>query len=168
MSAQEEEKRSGGFLKPIAFAVIGAMLGAFGQYVVTMEGKRLDVLQEARRDAYVEFLNVTVAEQLDLERNPGLFADGTASARRKVAVYGDKAVIEALARYWREDFKQHIPYPCCGEVSRIRDDVAVYQRMRMDVMPWQNVTDADMMLLLHMCKIPASEAEAKPCPPSDG
>lgn len=88
-----------------------------------------------------------------------MFVDETAVARRKVSIYGDKAVVEAVARHWREIYKAP---PCCGELPQLKYDVLIYQSMRSDILPRENINDADMMLLQHFCKMPESEAEEKP------
>jgi len=80
----------------------------------------------------------------------------TAEARKRIAVYGNKAVVEALAKYWRDYFKRP---DCSGSDDRIKDDVSIYHRMREDIMPSsEQVSDEDMMLLLFMCQIPEKKS----------
>ena len=140
---------------------LGAMLGFFGNYWTATEGKRLQILQESRRDAYISFLKVQVDKKLDLQKNSNQFVDETALARRNISIYGDKSVIEATAQHWREIFKAPV---CCGELPQLKHDLAIYQSMRADIIARrEDINDADMMLLQHFCKMPEFEAEKKPC-----
>jgi hypothetical protein len=165
MAGMDNEQKNSGIIKTaltiLCALPLGAILGFVGTYWMATEGKRVEILQESRRDAYIDFLKVQVKKQLDLQNNPVQFVEDTAVARRKISIYGDKSVVEALAGYWREIFKAP---PCCGDLPQLKHDVAIYQSMRTDIMPRrEDINDADMMLLQHFCKMPESEAEKRPC-----
>src|SRR5512132_2921726 len=110
MPGTEDAHTKSGFIKTVVFTLIGALIGALGQYLVSAESKRLELMREARRDAYMSFLDVQV--DLDLQADPARYAINTPGTRRRLAIYGDKAVIEAVARHWREIHKA-LP-TCCG------------------------------------------------------
>ena len=160
MAEMENGQKRSGRLKPVLFTLLGAILGALGQYLLTLDQQRLELLREARRDAYISFLDAQAL--LDLQKDPVKYATDTAGARKRIAIYGDKSVVEALARYWRQNFERPV---CCGALSKLKDDVAIYQSMRRDIMPWlEDINEADMMLLHFLCRMPESEAQVKPCP----
>jgi hypothetical protein len=159
MPGTEDAHTKSGFIKTVVFTLIGALIGALGQYLVSTESNRLELMREARRDAYMSFLDVQV--DLDLQTDPVKYAINTPGTRRKLAIYGNKSVVEAVARHWREIYKAPT---CCGALPQLTNDVAVYQDMRKDIMPWlEYINDTDMMLLQHLCKMPESGAEVKPC-----
>jgi hypothetical protein len=160
MDDEQTQLRVKTVLAVLASLPVGALIGFSGTYWMATEGKRLEILQESRRDAYIHFLKVQVKKQLDLKNDPVKFVGETEVARRKLSIYGNKAVVEALARHWREIYNAP---PCCGKRSQLQHDVAIYQSMRSDILPQENINDADMMLLQHLCKMPEPKAEEKPC-----
>jgi hypothetical protein len=159
MPETEDAHTKSGFMKSIVFTLIGALIGALGQYLVSAESKRLELMRESRRDVYISFLDVQV--DLDLQSDPVKYAINTPGTRRRLAIYGNKAVVEAVTRHWREIYKAPT---CCGTLPQLTNDIAVYQNMRKDIMLWlENIDDTDMMLLQHLCKMPESTAEVRTC-----
>lgn len=140
---------------------VGAIIGTVGQYWVTTEEKRLQVLQDTRQQSYVEFLKLQLEGKLDLQKDPTTFVDETGPIRRKISIYGPRSVVEALARHWRDIYEAP---PCCGELPKLKHSVGISQSMRLDVMPrGESISDADMMFMHHFCKMPESEAETTKC-----
>jgi hypothetical protein len=136
--------------KSIVFTLIGAVLGAVGHYLLTLDQQRLELLRQARRDAYVQFLDAEVI--LTVGQDPDKYRQETASARKRIAIYGNKEVIEALASYWRKYFDRP---DCDATPDKLRDDVRIYQSMRSDIMPWlESISDSDMYMLMFLCRIP--------------
>jgi hypothetical protein len=132
------------------FVLLGTVVGAGLGYVSGDSLKRLELLRGTQRDAYVEFLQAQA--NLDLGKDPQQYAAKTTEARKRIAVYGSKHVVQALAKYWRGHFDQPV---CAGSRQKINDDVAIYLNMRDDLVPfWQQVSAADMMLLMYLCRIP--------------
>lgn len=149
------------------FTLIGILLGAGLNFYFTIAAEREKDLREIRRKAYVDFLHAQVkwdsAQYATSEEESRQFSEDyrekTAEARKRIAVYGDKAVVEALAKYWRNHFDRKI---CPGTYEKIGDDVSIYQRMREDVMPGDElVNDEDMMMLLFLCQIPEKQTWIK-------
>ena len=141
------------WIRALLFTIIGAVLGAGGQYLSSIDQQRLELLREARRDAYVRFLNAQVL--WNLAEDPQKYKKETAEARKKIAIYGNKAVAIALAKYWREHFPEAV---CVGPPEKDSDDVAIYQSMRKDIMPrGEDISDSDMMLLVGFCRLPVAK-----------
>lgn len=124
------EESLSGRTKALLFTLLGAILGAVGQYFLTVDQQRLELLRAARRDAYINFLDAEVLWGLRVD--PGEYEKSTAAARKRIAIYGDHEVIEALANYSRMHLKNDV---CCGPLQKLKDDAAIYQSMRRDIMP---------------------------------
>ena len=146
------------------FTLVGIVIGGILNYYFTISIDRERALQETRKQAYIEFLDAQ--EKWDAMRfepsedaRQKLSEDyraQTTKARKRIAVYGDKAVVEALGKYWRVHFERET---CSGSSNKIKNDVSIYQKMREDIMPGdEQVSDQDMMMLLFLCQIPEDKS----------
>jgi hypothetical protein len=141
------------WITALLFTIAGAVLGAGGQYLSSIDQQRLELLRASRRDAYVQFLNAQVLS--NLAHDPEKYQTETTEARKKIAIYGNKAVAIALAKYWREYFPDLV---CGGPPEKDSADVAIYQSMRKDIMPrGEDISDSDMMLLVNFCRLPVAK-----------
>jgi len=149
------------------FTLIGVILGAGLNYYLTLDSERQKALRDTRRKAYVDFLHSHViwdsaqsaTSEKDKQEITKEYYKKTAEARKRIAVYGNKAVVEALANYWRIYFQRR---DCSGSHDRVKDDVAIYHSMREDIMPGsEQVSDADMMMLVFLCKTPEKQTWIK-------
>jgi hypothetical protein len=136
-------------VRDVLFILLGTILGAGLSYVSGHDLNRLQFLRGTQRDAYVDFLRAQVL--LDLGKNSAEYATNTVDARKRIAIYGSSDVVEALAKYYRN----HANRPDCGrEKEKLHDDATIYLNMRQDLVPfWQQVSEADMMMLLFFCRL---------------
>jgi hypothetical protein len=143
------EKQKSSRVRDLLFTLLGTILGTGVSYLSGLDQKRLELLRGTQRDAYVAFL--TAQASADLGANPDDYAAKTTDARKRIAIYGSSEVVEALAKYWRSHFDRP---SCGGGKERVRDDVAIFMSMRRDLTPfWQQVSEADMMMLMYLCQI---------------
>jgi hypothetical protein len=137
-------------LSPVIILLIGTILGAGLSYLSGNYLNRLELLRATQRDAYIDFLKAQAG--LDLGKEPVEYAAKTTDARKRIAIYGSSDVVEALANYWRSHFDRPM---CGGTKEKIHDDLSIFQNMRKDLVPfWQQVSDADMMMLQYLCRVP--------------
>jgi|APLak6261659701_1056019.scaffolds.fasta_scaffold54025_1 hypothetical protein len=147
-------------IKSVAFTLLGVILGAVVSYLLTIDQQRINNLREIRKTAYIDFLNAQVLWDIGSDRDA--YEKQTATARKKIAIYGNKEVVKALAQYWRNNFQQTVI--CDSTQQKTRDDVAIYQSMRMDIMRSdipihipilmqdENISNEDMMMLIFFCR----------------
>ena len=116
--------------------ILGALLGSSVQHLLSLHRQRTQVFEERRRDAYIAFLNALdksrvarqertagheeKAQQLETE-----FELEGGAALRRIAIYGDREVVEAIARYARQI---RDPDDSCSTTWQA--DLAIYERMR--------------------------------------
>lgn len=164
--------------------MLAALIGAIGGLVVGavtttashylgLEATRQEFLQEARREAYVDWLNARLfglqAEQmlkaaqvkeLDAKEREAAEAEAESlkekfrlegrQALSRIAVYGDRRVVGALAA-WLRAFEYR--KPCT--FSRWTQDIKVYQSMRAAQFPKEDrVSDGDLSVMLFGCTEP--------------
>ena len=149
--------------RALLFIGLGALIGAGLDYLVRSDLSRQELLRQSRREAYVAFLKGEVDFAFAVTgEDREEYARTTAEARKHIALYGSSSTVQALSKFWRSHFEQP---PCCGTLGRVGDDAAIYQRMRLDSLARPDpISDADMMLLMFLCKMPTSEEEVVPCP----
>ncbi len=174
---------------PILAALIGAIGGLVGGGVTTaadyyfgLEASRQERLQEARRNAYVQWLEVrTLSGQVDelkamekhveakklermkLERK---FDSKGREVMGKIATYGGQNVVESVARWYRADGKlRPCTYSSLQNKKVLTTEIKAHQAMRGDLMPDEElVSDADMAALLLQCDMPPVFEEVKAVP----
>ena len=150
----------------IQVALIGALGGLVGGGVTVaashyfgLEATRQELLQSARRDAYVEWLQVrelgrkasrlreTNPEEADSLLNEYQLKGSQVFGR--IAVYGDRIVVETVAT-WMRNFE----YPPCTDLAW-EEEIAIYRSMRGSLLSEeQSVDDDDLSMILHGCSQP--------------
>ncbi|MFQ5804242.1 MAG: hypothetical protein ACE5JQ_15235 [Candidatus Methylomirabilales bacterium] len=166
----------------ILAALIGAIGGLVGGGVTTvadyyfgLEAGRQERLQEARRNTYVQWLDVRqLHKQSGILRAAGkndeadeVRAEFALKGRQimgKIAVYGGQNVVESVARWYRTDVRlgacissslEEEEY--LNEKQMFAAEIDVHQAMRGDLMPQEQlVSDADMSVLLFQCEMPTA------------
>lgn len=167
---------------PVLAALIGALGGLVGGGVTTvadhffgLEASRQELLQEARRNAYVEWLNVrtlfrhsgklrVVGKHVEADKVFREFELKGREVMGKIAAYGGQDVVKSVARWYRADGRLR---PCTsssleeeqalGKEQALAAEINVHQAMRGDLMPKeQPVSDADMSVLLLQCDMPTA------------
>ena len=155
----------------IQVVLIGTLGGLVGGGVTTvashffgLEASRQELLQTARRNAYVEWLEVRLlgVQADDLrEENREEEADSVREefdlkgrqVLGRIAVYGDQNVVRAVAT-WVRTFEEKIE-PCTFQ--QWAEDIAVYQKMRGSLIPEeQAVSDTDLSVILFQCSEPTA------------
>ncbi len=137
-------------------------------YYFGLEESRQERLQEARRNAYLQWLNVrTLSRQVDELRADGEHVEADKDEReyhRKgrtvmgaIATYGGQNVVESVARLYRTDENlRFCTYSCLQNKKALTAEINAHQAMRGDLLPDENpVSDADMAVLLLQCDLPA-------------
>ena len=72
------------------------------------------------------------------------------SAKFKIGVFSDKAVVQAIANYFR---RPEFNKGSCRNREKFLDDVAIYQAMRNEMKAPGKVLDSDLILVLFDCKL---------------
>jgi len=136
-------------MRAVLFTLLGIVLTASLSYFSGLDLGRLKTSAEVRSNAYIAFMRAQV--RWDFQQEPEKYALETAEARKQIAVYGSRGVVEALAHYWR---RPEFARPSCGGTQeQQKDDVKIYQHMRNDIVWWfERVKDDDMMMLIFLCK----------------
>ena len=155
---------------PVLVAVIGALGGLVGggvtsvaDYFFGLQAKRQELLQEARRNAYVDWLSVrTLSREVDQLESERRKAEADAllkkydregrAAMGKIATYGGSGVVRSAAKWYRTDATT---IPCDDSSPRkLKAEIDLHQAMRSDLLPQEErVSDADMALLLLQCSL---------------
>lgn len=138
----------------LGFTVVGIVLGAGFQYVGNLSLEKTKYLEEAKKDAYVDFLDAQQkyyeAQAMDnKEKAAALMAEHNiqmAAAKKRVAIYGGRNVAEAMAEYYRSFQSTKCP-------DSTDKDVAIYRSMRVELLPRSElISDADLSMLLFNCR----------------
>lgn len=117
-----------------AMGILGALLGSAFSHLLTVDRERSATLKKHEADAYVAFLSAfdkyRMSEQVradgrsveadDLLRQYRLEAG---AAVRRIALFGDKQVIEALALWYQRDALR----PC---EEHMQPELVAWQKMR--------------------------------------
>ena len=136
-------------MRAALFTLLGIILTASLSYFSGLDLGRLKTSRDVRSNAYITFMKAQV--RWDFRQEPEKYALDTAEARKEIAIYGSRAVVEALAHYWRRYPTDR--QPCEGSREKQQDDVKIYQQMRNDIVWWfERVKDDDMMMLMFLCK----------------
>jgi len=147
--------------------LVGGALIALMSHFLGLEASRQELLQTARRNAYVLWLEVrTLSRQADKLEHQGK-SDEAAELKRefhrkgrevmgKIATYGGHKVVEAIAAWYRTHTSLK---PCACSSSQAKQtlmaEINAQQAMRGDLMPEEDpISDADMALLLLQCELP--------------
>jgi hypothetical protein len=117
--------------------VIGAWLGSAVQHFLSLQRERTTAFDERQSEAYSALLNAlekrSVARAEETAGNTEMakvldreFRLEAGTARSKIAVFGDKRVVEALANWYRS-YEQG-ERPTCDE--KLTAELALWQGMR--------------------------------------
>jgi len=140
--------------------IAGALLGGALQHYMTLDRERVRAIEERQREAFVGFLNALdksrVARQLEAEGDKAKARDlKTAfeleggAAFRRIAIYGDKGVVKAMAEWSRKS----TTLPPCP--AHWRADLEVWELMRESSLgSRQGVSPRDLGELALFCKPP--------------
>src|SRR5687767_4531692 len=104
-------------MRDALFTLLGIFLTASLSFFFGMDAGRLNKLRDIRSDRYIAFMNA----QLKWEYPKGAddYTIQTAAVRKDIAIYGSKAVVQALATYWRRpEFNRQ---PCADSQEKNRD-----------------------------------------------
>jgi hypothetical protein len=144
-----------------AVGIMGTLLGTAAQHFYSIDRERRQALQKRQSDAYVDFLNVLdkprVAAQLradgkimEAEKLEIAFEVEGGAAFRRIAIYGDKQVVEAMAEWSRQSTTLD---PC---PPHWKADLGVWQRMRETSLGGGQIVNArDLGELALFCRPPA-------------
>ena len=154
---------------PLLIALIGAIGGIVGggvtstvDYHLGLEANRAELLQEARREAYVEWLTVRTlwreyeeleaeGKHAEAEKTKGEFDRKGRAVMGKIATFGGKEVVQSLAQWYRVAGLE----PCAPSTKNDRAaELVSHRAMRADLMPDEPaVSNKDMAILLLQCAI---------------
>lgn len=158
----------------ILVALIGVIGGIVGggvtttaNYLFGLETKRLEHLQEARRNAYTKWLDVRTLDRRRIElaregkvreskRVKDQFDEQGRKVMGEIATYGAKKVVESVAMWYRADITlQHCKCKSLQDEKALMAEITSQKEMRSDLMPKEApVSDADMAILLLQCDLP--------------
>jgi hypothetical protein len=152
--------------------IIGSLLGISVQQYWTVQLEHQKSFDSWRREAYVSYLSGIEKYRLSQEEEEAAnkLKVGTpeqkrrkakveqlrhewkydaTTAARKIAVFGNSAVIEAIARHWSEQSQDR---RCADDW---KTELALFRAMREQAVPKQpRVTDDDLALVAMGCIIP--------------
>ena len=141
--------------------IVGAWLGSAVQHYLSLERERRTAFEERQSDAYVAFLTAfdkyRVAADEELAGNSGEAAAlrrayelEVGAAGRRIAVFGDGRVVQAMAR-WHRAYGGGGQFPCD---ERLSSEVALWEGMRGAVLGRrQSVTTGDIALITTRCSV---------------
>lgn len=155
-------------------ALIGAIGGLAGGVLIAgishflgLEASRQELLKAARRDAYVQWLEVRtlfreVLQLKDKGKNVEAYKVEQNYHRKgrevmgKIATYGGKKIVESMAMWYRKDDKlRPCTYSSLQDKEALMAEIHIHQDMRYDLMPDEDlVIDANMAVLLLQCDLP--------------
>jgi hypothetical protein len=72
------------------------------------------------------------------------------SARFKIGVFSDEAVVRAIANYFR---RPEFNKPSCDNREKFTADIAIYQAMRNEMKAFGKVQNSDLAMVLFGCKL---------------
>src|SRR5262245_20461072 len=143
--------------------IVGALGGSALQHYLTLDRERGKVIEERQREAFVGFLNALdksrVARMLEakgekkkaLELETEFEVQGGAAFRR-IAIYGDKDVVKAIAEWSRQSTRLG---PCAGHW---KSDLEVWLLMRKGSLgAGQDVSPRDLGELALFCRPPDTQ-----------
>ena len=166
-----------------AGGLLGGIVVAFVNHFFSVEADRQELLQSARRDAYVAWLEARPlsrdADDLEVrsekareagdeqyadalwkqaEQKRLLFESSGRKALSTIATYGGKEVVRAVAEWYDVDGTLK---PCVEDYKGEQDPnykvlvvgVAVQQAMRNDLIPDEAVSDNEMAVLQEQCSL---------------
>ncbi len=136
-----------------AVGVVGALLGTGLQYGLTVHRERTNAFEQKQNDAYLAFLDAFDKSRMaKRERDPAKAAQFErefelegATAVRKIAVFGNKQVVEAVAEWYRQ---QGTKFPPCSEEQRT--ELAIWRAMRGGL---EKVNSADLAAVAGSCRL---------------
>ena len=143
--------------------IVGTLLGGALQHYLTLDRERSKAIEERQTEAFVGFLNALdksrVAKRLEVEGNKEkaqeletAFELEGGAAFRRIAIYGDKGVVEAAAEWSR----QSATLPTCP--AHWKADLEVWVSMRKSTLgPGQSVNPRDLGELALFCKPPGTQ-----------
>lgn len=136
-----------------AVGVVGALLGTALQYGLTVRRERTNAFEQKQNDAYLAFLNA-----FDKSRMAKREADSAKAAQfareyeleagiaaRRIALFGNKQVVEAMAEWYRHQGTQ---LPPCNEDDKI--ELAIWLSMRGGL---AKVDSADLAAVAGRCRL---------------
>ena len=153
------------FITAIVAFVGGVVTGEFrSRSDVQLQNQRY--LLEVRKEAYTNYFEgqagLQQAEDLEAiglkeeaEKLRREYELRVKTSRFQIAVFSTKPVVNALAHYFRDYFKDEFGL-CFGNHQKWIDDVKTYQNMRQEVFGdkiEQRVDDNDLSVLLFLCKL---------------
>ncbi len=127
-------------------AVLGVIVGATLQYLYAQRTEITKHYQELRSNAYVDFIKSTAGIAISQKKGDAEkeleFTILMADAKARVAIYGDKAVVDAMAEFFRK-------YGALQSPDAISVFVSLVHRMRQETVGIkQNVLDKEISQLL--------------------
>ena len=137
--------------------IIGVLLGSIVGHYFSLSQEKQSLLEEARRQGYIEFLEsqqlyaeFKEANRLGNDEKADRFREQwhlkQQGAINKIATYGDTNVVKALADFYR---KYH-PVDKCKE--NWQDDIEIYQNMRQSLLGEDDpASDHDLAELILKC-----------------
>lgn len=154
---------------PILIALIGVVGGIVGgaisstaDYYLGMEAQQAESLQEARRQAYVEWLTVrTLWREIDdlgakgksteAERLKTEFDRKGRAVMGQIATFGGPRVVASLAEWYRVRGLQ----PCAAEEKKdLAAELSSHREMRSELLPDEPpVPNSEMAILLFQCNV---------------
>ncbi len=167
-----EGKSGNSALVKAGFTLLGVAVGAGLTLWADLHLQEKRYFEESRRKSYVEYTNAHAklqeaerlkrqAEKLQdeseemkklgqkAEKLRSEWALETKAALKGVAIYGDESVIKALASYYGKHVVQQ--RKCSGSTEEWKDNVAVFSRMRKELLGDDNVTNAELAMIIFGC-----------------
>jgi hypothetical protein len=141
-----------------AVGIAGALLGSAVQHVLTLDRERSMATEERQSEAYVALLNAfDMFRMSESEKAGGREREAdellrryeleAGAAVRRIAIFGDKAVVEALAEWYRQDGLR----PC---EAILTPELATWERMRTASLGAdQDVSPSDLAAVAGRCAI---------------
>ncbi len=152
-----------GTLVTAGIGAIGGLVAVLLGHVMGLSAERQELLEQARRDAYVEWAEVrelhtlvdhlrAVGKSAPADSVMTLFNVGAQKVGNRIAIYGEKQVVEALSAYFSQIYSAT---PACPESWQ--KDVAIYRGMRHSLLGTREaVNDSILAFLVLRCVAPST------------
>ena len=127
---------------PVLGVIVGVIVGSIFQYFLSKDSEKRKHQQDSRTRAYVDFLRGVVDMKFLPEDKKVEAMASLTDAKSRIAVYGGKEVVIAIADYSRGGIK-------LDTTKKKRSFVAIYQAIRKESLSNnQNISVSKMCQLL--------------------
>jgi len=130
--------------------IVGVVIGATLQYLFSISSEQRKHQQDLKTQAYVDFIRSFMDAYFKGKKEE--YMSRVADATARIAIYGHKEVVEAVANIKRVSAKKRIisesEFESKFESEFRQSFIAMVQAMRKDGLPKESVSDEEISWLL--------------------